>query len=319
MSRALSVSLVGIIDFYYDTKADDAKRFGVLLGMVFQPSLFASLGAEVRPSGGGRHVGLAPRTSARRLATSSKRAIARSPLHRPATIVRSLLLERLIMRHRTSPDPATNYCISPYKTATTFIADMFRGSRVQHEPLHHVTLKNIDDPHFLSCRKRYLQLDLESSGFLSLVAPAVLQPSATRRALYIIRDPEDWVGSVIDYFTGLSRHVGYNYIEELYFRRIGAAGVSRFYDLCEQDQSRVAQSLLRFWIETYRAAHQSDRCFIVRLDELAGSIERIEHHFEMSATNRAAWRRANRQRRPLDVRSLVDFTRYAKDIAALGY
>jgi hypothetical protein len=263
--------------------------------------------------------GLAQVVSGQDIVASSRRAIARSSLHRPATVARSFVLKRLIMRHRSGPDPATNYCISPYKTATTFIANLFQGARAQHEPLHYLTLKNIDDSCFLSCRRRYLQLDLECSGFLSLVAPSVLQTCTRRRVLFIIRDPADWVGSVVDYFTGRDREVSYNYVEELFFSRIDAAGVSKFYALSDREKSRVAESLLRFWIKTYQAARQSDRCFSVRLDELGSNIELIEHNFEMKATNRAAWRRQNERRTKLDVRGLVDFTKYAGDIAALGY
>lgn len=234
-------------------------------------------------------------------------------------MAQGFLHERLVMQDRSRLDPDTNYCISPYKTATTFVANLFEGARTRHEPLHYLTLKNIDDPRFLVRRKRYLRLDLESSGFLSLAAQSLLGECVGRKALLIIRDPADWICSVIDHFTAIQRSVSYNYVEELFFARIGAAGVSNFYALPDREKSHVAESLLRFWVETYRAAQQSDRCFIVRLDELGSSIERIEHNFAMKATNRAAWRRENKHRSTLDVRSLVDFTKYADDIAALGY
>jgi hypothetical protein len=253
------------------------------------------------------------------LALASKRVVARSMLHRPATVARSFVLERLIMRQRRDPDPDTNYCISPYKTATTFIANLFAGARTCHEPLHYLTLKNIDDARFLAHRKRYLRLELESSGFLSLAAESVLGWCVGRKALFIIRDPVDWIGSVVDHFAVVDREISYNYIEDLFFARIAAAGASRFHTLDDHGKSRVAESLLRFWIRTYRGAVISDRCFVVRLEELGDKVDLIEHHFGMKATDRAARGLRNGRRGKLDLRGLVDLDKYAQDIAALGY
>ena len=98
-----------------------------------------------------------------------KKKVVKTPLHYLLIKLISVYEFNIVYfnsRYTNKYLPTTAYCISPYKTGTTFVNGLFeRYCNSAHEPLQYTTLKNIDNELFLKNRSKFLKLDLECSGF----------------------------------------------------------------------------------------------------------------------------------------------------------
>ncbi|GAA4279827.1 hypothetical protein [Gaetbulibacter aestuarii] len=78
--------------------------------------------------------------------TSIKGKLLQSPLARVSKEVEAALhyLKILSKKGHAIKNHKTLYCISPYKTGTTFLAACYDHSISRHEPMQYCTLKHID-------------------------------------------------------------------------------------------------------------------------------------------------------------------------------
>lgn len=213
------------------------------------------------------------------------------------------------------------YCISPYKTGTTYISGLFaRNYRAMHEPMHHTTLSYLDDDVFLRRRSALLDLDLESSGFFADRLQQLRRISPSAPVLFLSRSPETWIGSVLSYFSKLDRHVSYNYVARLVFDPICRVPVEKFFSLGEKDQQAIVDGLIRYWIRVYSAAAVDQRALVVPLALVNQRIPEIEEFLGMRASDAdSAWKRTNDQKRAFTLSEYIDVSRFELDVIKLGY
>ena len=246
---------------------------------------------------------------------------AKTPLHRPLLNIQGHFEYRSIMKTPIREDVRTGYCISPFKTGTTFVARVFGREIAQHEPLMFVTLKHIDNEQFLRRRKSFLDLRIESSGFLSLIAEDFVRLNTHEPIVFMIRDPSEWIGSMIDYAPVIQARTNYHYAEELFWQRVGGLVRPRFFhDSTPAEQAETVENLLRFWIRTYTVWLEHENCHILRLEEADESIGTLEEIFGQKATNADhANRRKNKERKPFSAWDHVTREEFAADVARFGY
>jgi len=250
----------------------------------------------------------------------AKEMIVRSPLHKSMLIIRSWIEEVRIRRVRGIAGGTKAYCISPYKTGTTYVCGLFsEGNRVAHEPFHHTTLRRLSDSAFLEKRAGYLSLDLESSGFFSnrLLQLRMFAPSVP--VLFMCRSPEAWIGSVINYFAQLDKQVHYNYVSRLFFDPICRFAVERFYEMSADGQRHIVQSLLGFWLDVYETAKRDPGAMIVPLEQLSDKLQSVEDFLGLKARRLGAWQRSNKTKQTFVLSDHIDPLPYRQRVAAIGY
>lgn len=223
-------------------------------------------------------------------------------------------------------DPAcsrrTAYCISPYKTGTTYFAGLFCNEhRVRHEPMHYLTLRNLADTNFLSRRARFLSLELECSGFFAghLANLRVFAPDAP--VVYLKRSPEAWVESVINYFSNLAQKVSYNYVCRLLFDRVcHSHAVDRFFVSNECERSLIIRHLVEYWIKVYDEGLQDCNVLMIPLIEVDARVHEIEDFLTMRACiGKRVWKRENIDKVPIKLDDYIDLSLYKSRFAEHGY
>ena len=206
----------------------------------------------------------------------------------------------------------TAYCISPYKTGTTYVSELFRKScKVAHEPLSYTTLIHIEDENFLRKRAEFLNLDLECSGFFANRLKVLRKFAPDSPVLFLSRSPESWIGSVVNYFEQLGERVSYNYVSRLVFDSICGEKIEDFYVLSSEKQSRVVSNLLKYWIEVYSDAKNDKNVLIVPLESVDGNLEKIEYFFGYKAVSGGdVWKRKNKKKKPFFLDDYIDVNAY---------
>jgi len=214
---------------------------------------------------------------------------------------------------------STVYCISPYKTGTTYFSGLF-NCRSSHEPLMHATIRNINDMDFLERRRKFLDLDLECSGFFADKLELVRRFAPDSKIVFLIRNPESWIGSVVNYFEKLDKKVSYNYVARMIFDPICRYPVEKFYYLNKSEQTFVIESLLTYWIEVYGQAISSENCLVVELDNIDECVEEIECFTGFKATNsQSVWKRENKNKKRFELADYIDVSKFSRQVKELGY
>ncbi len=217
--------------------------------------------------------------------------------------------------------PTRAYCISPYKSGTTYIAGLFKtpSNRVAHEPMHYTTLKNIHDITFLTRRARYLSLDLESSGFFADKLHILRMFSPSAPVLFLSRHPELWIGSVINYFARLNSSVNFNYTARLYFDPICQCPIDQFFNLEFVSQQHVIHALLKYWLSVYERAVSDPFSLVVDLENLDNQISEVADFIHLQPNAKGAWKREGVDKKRLVVKDYVKVCDYNERLAKFGY
>ncbi|MEM1340740.1 MAG: hypothetical protein AAGF68_00375 [Pseudomonadota bacterium] len=162
--------------------------------------------------------------------------------------------------------------------------------------MHAITLRRIDDDAFLAARRAYLDLDLECSGFLSLHAKDIMARWPDCRFIMLARQPTKWAQSILKYFSKDDfRRMHYNYVEQYFFERIGAKGISHYQELSEARKQAIFEALIAYWIQVYTAGMAAPNCLVVPLDNLPACASQIADHLGMEPVfHPDTWRRASR-------------------------
>jgi hypothetical protein len=253
------------------------------------------------------------------LAVKTKKFLARTPLHRPLLELNSARRYRQVMRTPIR-DVRTAYCISPYKTGASFIANMFDPSVSAHEPLYHLTLKHMHNPDFLQRRKAFLDLRVEAFGHFAIMAKefSVLFPDVD--LLFTIRDPSDWLGSCLDHAAVMQQRIHYHFGGKLFWRKVTRYASNDFYRLGDEAQCEYVTDMLNFWVRTYRTARTLPKAHIIRLHEVEEKIEWLEDLFNQKAVNlKHAHRNNSPGRKPFSAWDYVNKADFADAIGEFGY
>jgi hypothetical protein len=141
-------------------------------------------------------------------------------LPRQAKLIGSKFQKSQVNRFSTTQEVDTIYCVSPYKTGTTFLIGALKraGIRAAHEPLHLTSLRFATDVDFIQRRQARLKLDIEASGFWSTRIGLLRSAQPKAQMVFVFRDPVEWIESVVAHFARVKREVQYDYVEEWFFR-----------------------------------------------------------------------------------------------------
>lgn len=248
-----------------------------------------------------------------------KSLLARSPFYVYLLRIRTFFQVFSIKVFSHSTPVSTVYCISPYKSGTTYFSGLF-DCKSQHEPLMHATINHMDDMDFLRKRASRLNLDLECSGFFAGKIHVLREFAPNSKVIYLSRHPELWIGSVVNYFSALDRKVSYNYVARLIFDPICGYPVESFYSLDNAKQSHLVERLLVYWIAVYSEAIQDSLSLVVPLDRIDEKLPDIEMFSGLKVKSlHGVWKRENKDKKYFKLSDYVDLSVYRDEILRLGY
>lgn len=248
-----------------------------------------------------------------------KKVLVKSIFYRLLLVLRSRAYYFYIKNFVNAVRIDTVYCISPYKTGTTYFSGLFE-SCCAHEPLMHATITNMDDLDFLKKRAAFLRLDLECSGFFADKLSLVREFAPGAKVIFLSRHPEDWIGSVVNYFSKIDQQLSYNYVARLIFDPICDHPVEMFYSLDEPKRQHIVEKLLEYWICVYSKAKDDDLALVVPLNEIDAYNGEIECFAGLKIVGGgSAWRRENTSKKNFTLSEYVDVKKYRENVRGLGY
>ena len=254
-------------------------------------------------------------------ASSLKSFLVSTPFYRALLEIRSFFQWIKIRLNPNDGFVSTSYCISPYKSGTTYFAGLFSGvASSNHEPLMHVTIRNIDDLQFLKRRAIYLNLDLECSGFFAGRLSLLRRFAPQARVVFLSRHPEEWIGSVVNYFSKLNDIVSYNYVARLIFDPICGVPIENFFNLGFSERKVIVSALMEYWLKVYQEAEADDNVMIVPLLELDDRIEEVASFLGLPVPSaEGVWKRENAQKKEFSISDYIDADKYYEAVYKLGY
>lgn len=238
-----------------------------------------------------------------------RRYVVRSKLHYPTIRFRAHLdAAHLNLAKEGAPTQA--YCLSPYKSGTTYLSSSFMG-RIEHEPLHYATLRRLSDTDFLATRHRKLGLALECSGFLAGRLNQLRAFAPDTPVLYLVRPPDVWAESVVRYFTQLRSRVNYNFVLRDYFDHITVAPLDAWPELEFGDRALALSNLVKFWFSVYEEGLEDRLAKYVMLEDLDSRRPEVASFLGLDPTPvESAWRRAGSSPLRIDVQEYLDLSSY---------
>jgi len=187
-----------------------------------------------------------------------KRLLVQSPLHKTILALKALSVagkwpkeNNKILGNRTV------YCISPYKTGTTFLSSCFDPSISKHEALHYTSMRklNEDFEKYFVRRLNALNLKLECSGFLSAYVDELAQNTVTKDLTYIcvLRKPSSWVTSAVNHHQ-IVKGGNQNYFwgNELYWIKHVGVDLGNFFKNDEDGKIKAAEKMIDFYMDFTR-------------------------------------------------------------------
>jgi hypothetical protein len=238
--------------------------------------------------------------------------LVRTPLHKTALELKTLWISSNWIKENTKIlDNRTIYCISPYKTGTTFLASSFERTISKHEPLHHASVRklNQDFERFFVQRLNSLNLKLECSGFLSAYVEKLAQTEITKDLTYIcvLRKPSSWVTSVVNHHQ-IVKEYGQHYFwgNELFWKKHVGVNLANFFMSDESEKLEVVEKLIEFYISFTRKTEKLKNVNYVWIKDLQGFLPTLgqligeEAKPENSKKNKALMRKFVYENKKID-------------------
>ena len=196
----------------------------------------------------------------------------------------------------TISDHQTVYCISPYKTGTTFLAAAYSKDIAQHEPMQYLSLKTFDKNFndFLIKRLNALNLKLECSGFFSAYVDELAKHKLAKDFNYIIitRKPSAWINSVVNYWAKLD-YLQNDYINTYFWKNKVGVDLLNFKHKSEPEQQVVLERLASFYFEYTRQSSQLKNVSYVNLHDVKNYVKILDTVIDEKAHIRNDKRRVN--------------------------
>lgn len=172
-------------------------------------------------------------------------------------------------------DHKTIYCISPYKTGTTFLSASFSKEISQHEPMQYLSLQQLDKNFntFLIKRLNTLNLKLECSGFFSAYMDELASHPLAKDFEYIVvaRSPSAWVNSVVNYWSKLE-YLKNDYINTYFWRGKVGVDLFDFKNKTETEKQEIVDQLIDFYFEFTNNTKKLNNVTYIYLRDLEGYI-----------------------------------------------
>lgn len=206
-----------------------------------------------------------------------KKILIQSPFYKASLQIQSIFISSSWMLNSKNrvQDNSTIYVISSYKTGTSYITSRFRNEISKHEPYQYVSYRKLStdfDKHFVR-RLNYLNVKIEASGFLFYHVEQLAKNPIAKNLNYIciLRKPSAWVTSFINYMLHEIKaeiNPTYNWTDELILKKLLGVDLSNFYDLGEEEQSKIAEKLIDSYLENTKKTKLLKNVTYVWINEL---------------------------------------------------
>lgn len=210
-----------------------------------------------------------------------KDLIVRTPLLIKAKEIEASILNfRLSKNNKEIKKHRTFYCISPYKTGTTYLSTCYNKKNVKHEPLSYFTLKKLDknfDDFFIR-RLNTLNLKLECSGFWSGYIEELANGRISKELDYIciIRPPSKWITSIINYFSEVNKYLYFDHVNEFFLKRKVGVDLQSFMKSSEEEKNEMIEKLIDFYFDFTRKTKLLKNMHYVYLHEIDGFLDTLD-------------------------------------------
>ncbi len=231
-----------------------------------------------------------------------KEVIVRSPLHKLSIDLKakrelgqfSAVNDRIL-------DRSTVYCISPYKTATRYLNGCYRPEISAHEPLHYLSLrelnKNFDD--FFVRRLNTLNLKLECSGFFSAYIEELTNNPIAANLHYIIilRSPSSWITSAVNFWDQLSeKGIHYHYPNRLFWMKKVGVDLDHLLKVTEKERQEGLQKLEEFYMNFTEKTKLLKNVHYVRIEEIDSILPFLDELIDEESRPEKSQTLANKQK-----------------------
>ena len=174
----------------------------------------------------------------------------------------------------------TVYCLSPYKSGTTFLASSFDSSVSSHEPMQYLSLKLFEkdfDRYFIP-RLNKLNLKLECSPYFSAYIDELANHEVGRELTYlcILREPTSWVSSVVNFYNRpYARAMTFEYENELFWKRKVGVDVRNIFRPDGEIKEEELQKIIEFYFRFTENTLQLSNVHYVRLKDMKRALPAI--------------------------------------------
>ena len=214
-----------------------------------------------------------------------------------------LILSKINSEDSNQLKQRTVYCISPYKTGTTYLASCFSSNVSRHEPIHFISYKSLDkdfDKYFVK-RLNYLNLKLECSGSWSAYINELASNEVAKELEYIcvFRSPSSWVTSVINFWNKPSMLKFYFDIPlEFFWKQKVGVNLREFeFGVHSEKNQEIIDKLIDFYFRFTKNTALLNNMTYIRLKDLNGSLPLVESLINEKADVEESWQRANKKKR----------------------
>ncbi|WP_178988456.1 hypothetical protein [Winogradskyella schleiferi] len=190
----------------------------------------------------------------------------------------------------------TVYCISPYKTGTTYLASCFNSTISQHEPIHYFSLKHLDQDFdsLFGKRLNYLNLKLECSGFWSVYLDELANHEIAKDLQYIcvLRLPSKWINSVINYWYDPELEFSFDMVNELFWKpKVGVDLRSFDFGIETEHNEQIIERLIEYYFDFTRKTALLKNIKYIRLKHLDQNLSSVGSLIKESYNKNNSWQR----------------------------
>tara|TARA_R110000744_G_scaffold203134_2_gene322002 strand:+ start:439 stop:1212 length:774 start_codon:yes stop_codon:yes gene_type:complete len=196
----------------------------------------------------------------------------------------------------------TVYCISPYKTGTTYLSTSFDNGVSAHEPIQYLSMKELEkdfDAFFLK-RLNGLNLKLECTGFFSAYIDELVSNPIGKDLVYIciLRSPSSWITSVVNYWQSpFLQAQKYEYLTELFWKPKVGLDVRNILDSNGRLTDRKAiDKLVKFYFDFTANTKRLKNMHYVDVKQLDEFIPQVASLINEIPDTRKRWQRKAREK-----------------------
>ena len=222
-----------------------------------------------------------------------KRYIVRTPFAETIKNIQARIIYSSIPNSNLEVTRNTVYCISPYKTGTTYLASCFRPEISQHEPFHHASLKYLDKnfDRFFTNRMNRLNLKLECSGFWSAYIDELYENEIARdlKYLWILRPPSSWVTSLINYYHRRDSllYFKFDFVVDLFWKRKIGIDLREFtIGANTKKNQELINNLIQVYLDWTRKTTLLKNVIYIKIKEIDKYLSLVESLIDETSTSK---------------------------------
>lgn len=197
----------------------------------------------------------------------------------------------------------TVYCISPYKTGTTYLSSSFDPKVSDHEPLQYLSMVELEKKFdgFFTKRMNSLNLKLECSGFFSAYIDELIANPIAKNLDYIciLRSPSSWITSVINYWQRpFLQEQRYEYLTELFWKPKVGVDVRKLVDSDNKlTDIKAIDKLVEFYFDFTQKTKNIQNIHYVELNELDVFLPKVGKMINETPLTQRGWQRKAKEKK----------------------